>query len=82
MEDYKPIDCNLYDYLEAWATTRKNSTVVYSDEGENKSAEGLIKDLYIKDKVEYMKLNDSEIRLDALLKVNDVDFSAGESCAI
>lgn len=82
MENYTPIDCNLYDYLEAWATTRKKSAVVYSNNNTEVLVEGFIKDLYIKDKVEYMKLNDLEIRLDALIKVNDIDFSAGESCAI
>jgi Rho-binding antiterminator len=72
--DYKPIDCNYYDRLEAWATTKTVSTIVYRDEaGEQKSLSGKIVDVYTHDKVEYLKTDAGKvIRLDALISVNDV----------
>jgi Rho-binding antiterminator len=73
-KDYKPIDCNYYDRLEAWATTKTVSSIVYRDEaGEQKSLSGKIVDVYTQDKVEYLKTDTGKvIRLDALISVNDV----------
>ncbi|HEU4554435.1 MAG TPA: hypothetical protein VFS25_16430 [Chitinophaga sp.] len=73
-KDYTPIDCNYYDRLEAWATTKTVSLIVYRDEaGEQKSLSAKIVDVYTQNKVEYLKTDTGKvIRLDALISVNDV----------
>lgn len=71
---YKPIDCDYYDRLEAWATTRTVSSITYQDEtGGQQSVSAIIADVYTKDKVEYLKTDAGKvIRLDTLITVNDV----------
>jgi len=73
-KDYKPIDCNYYDRLEAWATTKTVSSIIYQDEaGEQKLLSAKIVDVYTQEKVEYLKTDSGKvIRLDALISVNDV----------
>ena len=72
---YQPISCNFYDELEALATLRKNCEIVYRNEQEElNTTSGIIKDLYIREKVEYLLLDHGmEIRLDRL---NTVDGKA------
>jgi len=69
---YKPIDCNFYDILEANAVLKKKVEIIYLVEGEiEETIQSVIKDLYIKEKAEYMKLvNEQEIRLDRLISVD------------
>ncbi|MFK7947616.1 MAG: hypothetical protein AB8G11_08505 [Saprospiraceae bacterium] len=68
---YKPIDCNFYDILEANAVLRKIVLIEYRDNDKLKSIENRIVDLFIKDKAEYMRLeNDLEIRLDMIHSVD------------
>lgn len=71
---YKPIDCDYYDRLEAWATTKTPSTIIYQDETDGQqSVAAVIADVYTKDKVEYLKTDAGKvIRLDTLISVNDV----------
>lgn len=72
MKPYTPIDCSYYDELEALATLRREAHIIYLNESEEAlSVTSLIKDFYIRDKVEFMLLaNGLEIRLDALVSVN------------
>ncbi len=72
METYKPIDCNFYDVLEANATKKRYIRIHYfSDIQEFLTIDAIIKDLYVKEKVEYMLLNTGdEIRLDRLISVD------------
>jgi len=69
---YQPIDCNFYDILEANAVLKKEVEIIYLVEGEiEETIQSVIKDLYIKEKAEYMKLvNEQEIRLDRLISVD------------
>lgn len=69
---YRPINCNYYDKLEAWATLRQDVDIHFLDEsGKEHHAHGRIIDLFIKEKAEHLKLaNGQEIRLDYLLAVN------------
>lgn len=72
MSKYTPINCHYYDELEAFATLRKNVSIRYYENGtdiQEKTAR--IVDFQIKEKVEYMILDDqTSIRLDWLESVN------------
>lgn len=70
--EYQPISCAYYDELEALATLGRKSTIQYHDlEGNATTVEGVIKDFYVENKVEYMTLDDGrDIRLDKLIAVN------------
>lgn len=71
---YKPIDCDYYDRLEAWATLKTDCSIVYSDEaGNQQQLNAKIEDVYTKDKIEYLKTDSGTVlRLDSLLSVNDI----------
>lgn len=74
MSDYRPISCSFYDELEARATTRQRCTLHYREtpDAPLSTREGVIQDLYIRDKVEYLRLTDGfELRLDKLAAVDD-----------
>jgi Rho-binding antiterminator len=79
---YQPIDCNFYDILEANAVLRKQVEIIFLDEHKAlQTVQAVIKDLYIKEKAEYMKLaNEQEIRLDRLISVDGKELNG--SCAI
>lgn len=72
--NYKPIDCDYYDRLEAWSTTKTVCTIIYRDEtGNEQSVTAKIADVYTQEKVEFMKTDSGEIiRLDKLVSVNNV----------
>lgn len=68
---YKPINCNFYDILEASAVLRKVVLIKYHEGDELRRIENRIVDLFIKNKAEYMRLeNGLEIRLDAIHSVD------------
>jgi len=74
MSTYTPINCSFYDELEALATKHQSCTLVYRIEPDTPpiTYQGTIKDLYIRDKMEYLQLTDGfELRLDALLSVDN-----------
>lgn len=75
-ETYQPINCSLYDYLEMWAVKHMTCEILYMNEhNEEVRFTKKIKDLFIKDKVEYVLWNDgSTMRLDRLIEVNEVRF--------
>ncbi len=61
---YEPIDCSLYDHYEAAATQKDKLRITMDDGSEH---HGVIVDLFIRDKVEWMRLNGGEeIRLDRI----------------
>ena len=69
---YVPISCNFYDELEAIATLKQSCTILYLDTKDKETTvQSRILNLYAKDKIEYMELeNDLTIRLDQLISVN------------
>jgi len=69
---YVPISCSYYDELEALATFKKLVNIQYLDEqGAAQETEDVIKDLFTKEKIEYMLLQSgNSIRLDYLIKVD------------
>ncbi|OJJ23032.1 hypothetical protein BKI52_01380 [marine bacterium AO1-C] len=73
---YQPINCSLYDYLEAWAVKQTSCDVLYMNE-QNEEARFTkkIKDLRVKNKVEYVEWHDgTTMRLDQLIEINEVRF--------
>lgn len=81
MADYHPIDCSLHDELQLRAMRRGVHTVEWSNEqGAPRSLRGTLVDVFARDGVEYLKLDDgTEIRLDRLIRVDDVEFG-GAGC--
>lgn len=74
MKPYQPISCSFYDELEARVTTGPLCTLTYRIQPDTPPStyHGTIQDLYIRDKVEYLRLHDGfELRLDALVTVDD-----------
>lgn len=71
---YQPINCDYYDRLEAWATMRTNCLIRFKDEaGVPHEVTTKIEDLFVLEKVEYMRLeNGIVLRLDALIDVNNI----------
>ena len=84
MTDYVPIDCGYYDELEALATLRQASQIIFLSEfGETLSITSLIKDFFIVDKVEYMLLATGiEIRLDRIISVNGLERPGASACMV
>jgi Rho-binding antiterminator len=70
-QKYIPINCSFYDYLEEAATLKEVAVIDYFETGIATQIESRIKTLFIKDKVEYVMLeNGLSIRLDELIKFN------------
>lgn len=68
---YQPISCNFYDELEALATLRRSCLIVYRGPENIQELQAVIKDFYIEEGAEYLKLdNGQSIRLDLLLSVD------------
>lgn len=78
MADYHPIDCGLHDELQLRALRRRTSELVWrDDDGTLRTTEGVCTDVFSRDGAEYLKLADgTEIRLDHLVRVDEVDFPA------
>ena len=80
---YQPIDCNLYDYLEEAATLKKKCVFLISINDDLRIVNGQIVDLFVREKVEYLKLKKgTELRLDIIQQFNDIDFRTGKACEI
>ena len=73
---YQPINCELHDVLEAAATLRKQVAIVStSADGAETRREARISDIFGKDRIEYLLLDNGEtIRLDDLSEVDGVAF--------
>ena len=82
MKPYQPINCNFYDILEATAVKRKTVPIVIIEDEIQKKIESKIIDLYAKDSIEYMVMeNDKTIRLDQIVSVDGVILE-GFGCGI
>lgn len=71
---YQPINCDYYDRLEAWATMRTICLIRFTaEDGQVQELSTRIADLFVLEKVEYMRLeNGVVLRLDALIDVNNI----------
>lgn len=80
-EPYRPIACSLHDILEANAVRRRRCTIRHRTDTGEAVVEGVIEDIYARQGVEYLRLDDgTEIRLDRILTVDDQPF--GDACAM
>jgi Rho-binding antiterminator len=69
---YQSISCSYYDQIEAYATKRTRCSILYQD-GSEKTADGIIVDIYSKESAEYLKVDDGTvIRLDHIISINDI----------
>ena len=67
-QPYIPINCSFYDYLEEAASLGKWSIIEYISQGFVVTIEAKIHTLFVKNKVEFMELeNGQSIRLDNLI---------------
>lgn len=75
-DDYVPIDCSLHDRLEALATLRRTSVIVYEDEaGVDSDVRARVDDVFARDGVEYLRTDGGmEVRLDRVLSVDGVPY--------
>ena len=75
MNEYKPINCGLYDYIESAIIKKEKVDLEYYNEtSEVIKTKELLTDVYSKDKVEYLKTYSGLIiRLDRLIKIDDYD---------
>jgi len=71
--DYKPIDCNYYDELEAAATLRKRVLLQYFSELRELTIDSVVIDtFFMRDGAEFMRLKTGEeIRLDHIIRIDD-----------
>lgn len=68
---YVPVDCSLYDHYEAAATLKSRVQLSLTD---GSVVPGIITDLFVRDRVEWMRLDDGrEIRLDTITGMKKED---------
>ena len=71
MEKYVPINCDFYDELESLATIGKAVRMVYLDNSARVEVQGVIRDLFTKESVEFARLDSGVIfRLDKLIEID------------
>ena len=75
-EKYTPIACQFYDVLESHATRKEVVSISYFESGNTvKAVQSKIDTLITRNKEEFVVLpDDTEIRLDQIISVNDVQF--------
>ena len=72
-EGYTPVNCDFYDQLEAFSVLRTPCEIMYRDHERKTMAKGRIADLFVLEKVEYMKLDTGlQIRLDNIIQINGI----------
>ncbi len=61
-EGNKLIDCNLYDFLEAWAVKKEKVEIIYMEDSKQKVlTEEFIVDLFVKEHQEFLKTESGHI---------------------
>lgn len=69
---YVPINCDFYDEIEIRAMRKSKTTVIYLSKNEEQiTFEGVIKNVYSKNKEEFLEMEDGLIfRLDRLISLD------------
>lgn len=72
--EYRPIDCNFYDFVEIFALQKKVIPILHVDEkGQKVELNSIILDTLHKDKAEWIVLaNNRTIRLDRIVSLNGI----------
>lgn len=72
MHEYRPINCEFHDVLEALATTKSTARIEYRDQDDSVvSQDDVIVDVYARDGAEFIDLRSGcTVRLDRLVAVN------------
>lgn len=75
-EGYKPLSCELIDYLEIWATQKRKGDIVFlTPEGTKDAVYSGITTWFARDGVEFLVLDSGvEVRLDRLVSVFGIPF--------
>jgi len=73
---YRPIECNLYDYIEHYAVKQEPVKIVYMKDGTKVICFQKILDTYTNaQKEEHLILESKEmIRMDQLISIESIDF--------
>lgn len=76
MEKYIPLACQFYDVLEMHASRKEVVTIAFFENSKSvKTVDSKIKTLVTRNKEEFVVLpDDTEIRLDQILSINDTQF--------
>lgn len=83
-DTYKPISCSFYDRIEAAIVRRTKVELKFKAQNEEVVLEKtLITDTIIRDKAEFIKLEDGrEIRMDQILSLDGAELFSDNSCRI
>ncbi len=70
-DDYQPIDCGLYDYLEIWASHQQTLSITYLlEDNHEKTITAIIHNTLTKNKEEFIVFeSQSPIRLDKIVRI-------------
>ncbi len=81
-EFYKAINCSFYDKLLEYASLKKEVEIVFENGNGRDTEVSLIKNVFTKDKAEYLLLSSGTIiRLDYIYSVNGLELP-DSSCSI
>lgn len=82
-QPYIPINCGFHDLLLDRATRRSIVELVYLVEDKPQTKDITFKDVYTKQKEEFLLLSDGEIvRLDHIVSVDGIELPRDNSCKI
>ena len=82
MQEYKPISCDYYDYIEQYAMKAEPVIVEYMDQDSMiRSMEDVIVDTRVSNGEEFIQLKSGkEIRMDHIIRLNDHILSDFKAC--
>lgn len=79
---YKPVNCDIIDWVEHYATRREVVDVFYTDDNEIKKVNSLIKTWTIDQGIEYLILesDNGPIRMDHITQIGDIKTDLLHEC--
>ena len=82
MQEYKPISCDYYDYIEQYAMKAEPVIVEYMDQDSMiRTMEDVIVDTRVSNGEEFIQLKSGkEIRMDHIIRLNDHILSDFKAC--
>lgn len=77
MSNYRPVNCEFHDVIEACAILQKSTTILARNaDGTHRFIHAIISDIFARDGAEYLETQCGQlIRLDELLAIDDQDVS-------